>query len=130
MEFGLLADFVAAIGEGCWIVGGNGTLEGNNLPRCCVAGERGFGADAEELTVIPEARIGGIKENIGFVQAGDANLGMEAGERRLKRGRIGEAELDFNFVGHEERVAEEAAQNMNGGSAARGFRVNMRRWRG
>ena len=122
VEFGFFANFVTAIGEGGGIEGGDGALESKNPARRGVAGEGSFGADAEELAMILETRVGSVEEDVGFVEAGDANFGAEESERVLKGEGIGEAELDFDFVGHGERVADGRAGNVNTGE-----RVTRRR---
>jgi hypothetical protein len=116
-HFDFLADFVAAIGRRSG--GSDGEFLGRALEGEQDAGRefsrggffpsRGgcFGADAEELAVLGESAVRGVKDDVVLVDARGDRFGAESLEKTKERFGTGNAEFDFGFAGHEEIVVEE-----------------------
>jgi hypothetical protein len=75
-----------------------GCFGGRLLPFCGSGGR--FGADAQELTVLGEAPVGGVEEQVEFVDARRDGLGAEFGEISKEGFGVEDAELDFDFRRH------------------------------
>ena len=60
----------------------------------------GFGADAEKLTVLGEAAIGSVEDEVLFVDAGGGGLGAEFGEGAKEGFGVGDTKFDFGFARH------------------------------
>lgn len=59
-----------------------------------------FGANAEELAVLGETTVGGIENQVEFVDAGGNRLGPEFGERAEEGFRVADVKFDFDFGRH------------------------------
>lgn len=136
-DFDLLADFVAMVGVRSG--GADGELLGRRFESKERAGGRlfggellpfrrgGFGADAEELTMLGEATVGGVEDEVVLVDTRGGGLGAEFFEGAEEGFGVGEADLDFGFAGHGGIVRE------SGGSWPRRHRgqgKRQRAWKG
>jgi hypothetical protein len=112
--FEFLADFVATIGKsngradserfgrrfkGKKVADGR-AFGGGLLPFCFWRGRR-FRADAEELAVLGQAAIRGVKEEIVLVDPGRDRLGADFRQCAKKGFGVGDAEFDFDLGWHE-----------------------------
>src|SRR5215469_400949 len=122
-QFDLLADLVATVGGGSGggadgelvrrgFEGEEGTrpgflglviAEGRPFEGARGARRRGCGADAKELAVFGKAAVGGVEDEVVFVNARRGGLGAEFFERAEKGFDVDDTELDFGFARHERK---------------------------
>jgi len=73
---------------------------GELLPFCFCGGRGGFGTDAEELTVFGQATVGGVEDEVAFVDAGGDGFGTEFRESAEEGFGVGDVEFDFDLGRH------------------------------
>ena len=127
-DFDFFADFVAAVvgsaggadGEFFgWGFEGEDGAKGGFSPRLLPCRGRGFGANAEELTVLGEAAVGSVEDDVVFVDAGGDRLGAEFFESAEEGFGVRKTEFDFGFTGHGAIVAwDEAVGHKDAGRKA------------
>jgi hypothetical protein len=116
LHFEFFADLVTAVGRRSG--GTNGELLGGRFEGEEMAGDGfcgallpcrgvGLGADAEKLAVLGESAVGSVEEEIVFVVAGISGFGPEFDKLAEEGFGVGEAEFDFDFLGHGLIVKEE-----------------------
>jgi hypothetical protein len=133
-SFQFFADFVAAMGWGSgWDYGElfgrrfeceevtDGGLFGGRLVPFCGSG-RGLGTDAQELAVLGETAVGGVEEEVEFVDTKGGGLGAEFGEHAEEGFGVEDAELDFDLGRHGGRRIAEIA----GGGGGVGWAWNWK----
>ena len=144
-DFDLFANFVAAVGVRS--DGADGELFGRGFEgeddtrwgfararrtavRSRRSRDRGFGADAEKLTMPGEATIGSVEDDVVLVDAWGDGSGAELFESAEEGFGVGEAEFDFGLAGHgARRISDIGYQEAGGEGVGEGCKsVGVEEW--
>lgn len=135
-EFDFLADLVASVLR--WASGADGELfrwglegeEGTRgrflSGRLLPCGGRGFGADAEELTVLGKAAVRGIEEEVVLVDPGAGRFDTELFEGSEEGRGVVKTDLDFGFARHAGKRISDIERRIAGGHGKQ--RGGLRIW--
>ena len=114
-ELDFFADFVVAFSgsggrtDGQLVRGGFEGEQGARR-RFLAGGDSDLGTDAEELTMLGEATIGGVEDEIEFMGARNGRLRAKLGETPKESFVVVDFELDFGFARHGRRLQEGARE--------------------